>query len=139
MGHSCITQLTEFQHDILIVLEHNYIVDGLFLDFCKAIDTVSYNLLDIKLFSLNINAKLQTWPHNYFSGCEQRVVLHSKKSSYLKVNLGIPQGSVLGPFLFTVYINYIVDDIKYCINLQMIASSTVTLHQSRTPNYSKMT
>ena len=83
--------------------------DIIFLDFSKAFDKVPHNLLLHKLKTFGFNNKLLNWFTNYLSERSQTVIVEGKQSENLSVTSGVPQGSILGPFLFILYVNYISD------------------------------
>ncbi len=104
-GRSSATQLTEAYHTTGEALDSGEQTDVIFLDLAKALDSVSHPLLLHKLMSFGINGALLKWFGNYVTGRKQRVLIEGTCSEFLPVLSGVPQGSILGPLLFNLYIN----------------------------------
>ena len=83
----------------------------LYLDFHNAFDTVPHRRLLKKLDAYGIKGDLLTWIENFLSGRRQRVTVNGKLSTWAEIFSGIPQGSVLGPVLFVIYINDLPDEL----------------------------
>ena len=116
-GHSCETQLTTVINDWAKVLNNRGLVDTFILDFEKAFDTPPHELLKSKLFSYGICGKTLKWIDSFLCFRQQRVVVNGVKSDWAPVLSDVPQGTVLGPLLFSLYINDISSDIESEIRL----------------------
>ena len=86
-------------------MENGEYVLGLFLDFSKAFDTVNHDILFTKLEHYGIRGTALNWFHSYLSSREQFVEFNGTASSKQYITCGVPQGSILGPLLFLLYIN----------------------------------
>ena len=102
---SCQTNLLEFMEIVTEAVDQGDAVDLVYLDFSKAFDKVSHQKLILKLKSHGISGCVLKWIEAWLSGRRQRVVIKGKFSSWTMVESGVPQGSVLGPLGFIVYIN----------------------------------
>ena len=99
----------------------------IFCDQTKAFDRVWHDGLIFKLQTIGISGTLLTWFKSYLSGRKQRVVIEGKFSPWGSIGAGVPQGSVLGPLLFLIYINDITENTKS--NIKLFADDT-TLYVS---------
>ena len=104
-GRSCSTQLLLAMNDWTKALDDGHSVDILYFDFAKAFDSVPHNCLISKLQGCGISGKLLAWVKNFLVGRKQKVVLNSHASDWSSVSSGVPQGSVLGPILFNIYVS----------------------------------
>ena len=80
-------------------------VDVVFLDFRKAFDKVPHKRLMRKVRALGIQGNVAAWIENWLAGRRQRVIVNSVPSDWTAVSSGVPQGLVLGPLIFVIYIS----------------------------------
>ena len=104
-GRSTITQLLTFYHEIGQALDKSLQSDIVFLDLAKAFDSVCHQKLIFKLSRYGIGGSLLHWLRSYLLGRYKRTVVPGYTSPSLPVVSGVPQGSILGPLLFLVYVN----------------------------------
>ena len=111
---------------------HSKVVQGAFLDISAAFDKVWHKGLIAKLSQIGVDGTLLDLLKSYLANRKQCVVVDGVKSSMLEVKAGIPQGSRLGPLLFLIYINDIVNNIES--EIMIFADDTTLLASGSDPN-----
>lgn len=129
-GFSTCTQLVETIHDFSTSINNRTQIDAIFMDFSKAFDKVSHTKLLHKVHKVFKNNQLTAWIAAYLTYRKQFVSFRDSISSVVTVDSGVPQGSVLGPLLFLIYINDIVHDIP--VNIKLFADDCVLYNEINT-------
>ena len=110
---STVSQLLEHYDDIIDALEENANIDIVMLDFSKAFDTINISILLQKLRVIGIGGNIAKWIGNFLISRKQKVVVNKHSSQWSDVKSGVPQGTILAPLLFLIYISDIGDNIKF--------------------------
>ena len=118
-GDSCINQFLSITHEIY---KSVYEVCRVFLDISKAFDRVWHHDITFKPQGNSISGKLLLGLKDFLKSRKQRVILNSQHSSWRDVKTGVPQGSILGPILFLVYIDDLPNGLKS--NSKLFADDT---------------
>ena len=124
--HSTVTALLDLTNQWCFNIDRGLINGVLFLDLKKAFDTVDHNLLLIKLEYVGVRGQTLEWFKSYLSNRSQVVFINGVLSEHEQIKCGVPQGSILGPLLFFIYINDLSSIIDFNLLLPECTQMTPT-------------
>ena len=104
-NHSTFMALVILVENLVNALDNGKCAVDIFLDFQKAFDTVDHGILLDKLYCCDIRGIAHKWFISYLSSRQQSVMYNGHESEFKMMRCGVPQGSILGPLLFLLYIN----------------------------------
>ena len=130
---SCVTQLISTLDDFATCLKNKEQIDAILLDFSKAFDKVDHEGLLLKLEHLGIRNSLFYWIRSFLVGRKQRVVVEGVASEPSDVLSGVPQGTVLGPLFFLIYINDIAQGLSKGTVLKLFADDSLLYRVIKSP------
>ena len=131
-NHSTITTVANFTNDLFHNINNNEHSIATFIDMSKAFDVVNHNILLLKCGKLGLNGNIQNWLKSYLSNRTQCTVANGKTSSKARLKCGVPQGSILGPLMFLIYVNDI-DGLCDQTELSSYADDTVIYASHQDP------
>ena len=129
---STVTQLLSLYDDLARARERKVQSDVIIMDFAKAFDKVSHSRLAVKLDFYGIRDQTRSWINSFFTGRSQKVLVEGKESSSSPVTSGVPQGTVLGPILFLVFINDLPDQVRHS-QVRLFADDCIIKMEIRNP------
>ena len=136
-NRSCVSQLIAVVKDYADCLKNKKQIDAILLDLSKAFDKVDLNGLILKLEHLGIRNSLLSWTKSFLLGRTQRVLVEGKASAPRPVLSGVPQGTVLGPLFFLIYINDLSKGLSKGTKLKLFADDSLLYRTIETPADSK--
>ena len=133
-GDSCINQLLSITHEIYESFDVGLEVRSVFLDISKAFDKVWHDGIIYKLTQNGISGNLLNLLEDFLKERKQRVVFNGRVSTWKNINEGVPQGFILGPLLYLIYINYLTEGLT--TNVKPFTDDTSlfsVVHDTQTP------
>ena len=131
--HSTVSALSTFADEVLLNMEKGNICGAVFLDLTKVFDTVEHGILLTKLSSMGVSSNGLEWFRSYLSNRRHQTSCGNELSEPLPVTLGVPQGSILGPLLFLIYINELPGAVSHS-QVSLYADDTVLYCFSKDPH-----
>lgn len=130
--HSTVHGLVTLTEDIKKSIDEGKLTCGVFIDLQKAFDTVDHEILLKKLETYGFRGLANNWFSSYLSNRKQYVHVSGEESDYREIKHGVPQGSVLGPILFLLYINDLSNALVYCL-IYNFADDTAIVYTEEDP------
>ena len=122
----------QIRDDIINAMKKGEVTLIAFADFSKAVDTVDYSVIIRKLHNIGFSKQALRWSLSYLTDRQQFVQVNAKQSQFMDVQFGVPQGSILGPVLFNLYVKDMRNSIQDGFNCYQYADDT-TIYQHCKP------